>query len=717
LARGKAGTSRVDAVKEGTTLKHYELLSRLGEGGMGVVYRARDTRLGRTVALKILPADVAGDDERRRRFEREARLASAISHPGVATVYDFDQDGEVTFLTMELVKGRNLRELLQEGEIPMRRILECALQVAEAMAAAHREGVIHRDLKPENIVASDSGYFKVLDFGVARREAMTGPQEATATLLETLQQSTKEGALIGTVSYMSPEQIQGLPVETRSDIFSFGSLLYELISGEPPFRRNNDIATAHAIVYDPHDPLRVGRPEVSAGLEQVVGKCLAKSPDDRYQDAADLVEDLRTLHFSSLSGTRSGKRLIAAIGSPRRTGRWIAWGALALVVVLAGTLVAWQWSRKTGPGPGTSAPAVDLAGATPASAEARPRILVAPFENNTGDAEIDWLTRGLPEMLTTGLSRSEQLEVIATRHLDDLLALSGQGEAAKLDRSTATELARWAGANIVISGSIFKIGERYRIDAQGYDTATGTVSVAHKVEGGELLRLVDDLTAGVLRGLSVTPGKRGKMGMATTSSEDAFRLYVRGKSSLENLMFEDAARQFEDSLEADPEFALGRLRLAMSRLLAGETETAVEELEVAVRQADRMPNQDRLLALGLHAIFAENDLESGLGHLDDLARRYPRDKEAPVWRARAYVTLAGDQLEATRALRGAIQQDPNNLAAVAAMAEQLSGLGETEAAGAILREAARRNPAAQASLERLIARLAPPAGGASPRSE
>ena len=546
-------------MEQRSRIKHYEILSRLGQGGMGVVYQARDTRLGRVVALKTLHEELARDEERIRRFEREARIISTLSHPGIATLYDFDREGDVTYLAMEFVEGPTLRELLAAGPLPPDRALECAIQVAEALVAAHREGVVHRDLKPENIMVGESGYYKVLDFGVARVEPAPSAPETAPTRTPTLSWATRAGGIVGTVTYMSPEQALGEPVDGRSDLFSFGSLLYELLTGRPPFSGNNEIATAQAIVNETPQPMRSLRQEIPRGLELVVGKCLAKKPADRYQDAADLAADLQQLKLQSLSGTRSLQRLLAYRTSPDRRRRLRVGAAGAAVLVLAAALLIWAPWRGA-PDTASAAlprPARPPREAAPAEAAAvlpaaRPRVVVAFFENNSGDPAADWLSRGLPEMLTTDLSRFGDLEVIATQRLYDLLALAGRDPTQTLDRATASELARWAGAGIVISGAVFKAGNRYRIDAQAYDTARGTVAVAHKVEGEQLFEMVNELTAGLRRGLSVAAVEDAALQAATTSSEEAFRSYARGRTLYDGLRFEQAAEQFESGPRGRP---------------------------------------------------------------------------------------------------------------------------------------------------------------------
>jgi TolB-like protein/Tfp pilus assembly protein PilF/predicted Ser/Thr protein kinase len=687
-------------VEEPRNLKHYELLSRLGEGGMGVVYRARDTRLGREVALKMLPEGMAGSEERSRRFEREARIVSTLSHPGIATLYDFDSDGETRFLTMEFVRGSNLRELLGRGPMAISDLLDCAVQVSEALAAAHRSGVIHRDLKPENIMASESGYYKVLDFGVARLEE-SDQTEALSTQTPTRTWATRSGSLVGTVAYMSPEQIQGQPADARSDIFAMGSVLYELVTSRQAFQGPNDIAVAHAIVYEEPRSLRASRTDAPPGIELVIQKCLAKQPEQRYQAAEQLAEDLRTLRHTTLSGSRAAPDLLAGRPEPedrRAKLRLATWTTLAVCLLAA---MGWALWQRLGPptpeaasalAPLPAAAATDAASATVAGQ--RPRVVVAFFENNTGDDEAQWISRGLPEMITTDLSASEGLDVIATQRLHDLLAAAGQDPSRGLDRSTTAELARWAGADLVISGSVFKAGERYRIDAQAYDTGTGSVVTAYKSEGGDPFPLVSDLTAGLLRGLGVAASGAGQP--AVTRSGPAFQAFVRGKERFENLALDEANVELEAALEIDPGFALARLYLAKIAILDGETETAAQMLDQALARAEEMPEAPRLLARALEAFYVDRDEIAGERLIEELTRRFPQNGEFYAWWGRALVDLGRKPLAATRKLGEALRLDPNSILAITALAEQLTRLGQEEEARRLLAEARERSPVAAA---------------------
>jgi len=694
-------------VSDPTHVKHYEILSRLGEGGMGVVYRARDTRLGRTVALKMLSGEFGSDPERSQRFEREARIVSSLSHPGIATLFDFDTDDGAAFLTMELVEGPTLREVLEQGPMAIDKLLDCGAQVAAAITAAHERGIVHRDIKPENIMVTGSGFYKVLDFGVARIDEPTPQDDERLSKTQTpTRWLTRRGMLMGTVAYMSPEQVQGEIADPRSDIFALGSVLYELATGCSAFARGSEVATLHAIAYEEPKALRELRPEIPYGLALVIGKCLAKKQSDRYASAADLAADLALLQQQTHAGTGVIKEL-RAYRKPRRL--IASWWAIAVPAAIVLVALGW-WASKALPlagspvNVGPSAPAaIGGQAVLPVAAvpTAVPRVIVAFFENQTGDASTEWIASGLPEMLTTDLARSPELEVIATQRLHDLLARAGQDAAVTLDRSTTAELARWARADIVISGSVYKLGDRYRIDAQAYDVQTGTMVTALKVSGTELFEMVEELTAGLLAGL--TSGELATPSLqAVTQSEDAFRAFTEGKSFYANLRFDEAAGRFREAIEFDADFALPRLHLATSLFTTGDVEAGVAALTDGLANPDTLPEDDRLLAQGLDAYFREGDYGKGAELFGQLIERFPRNPEAYVWWGRVVSDFEGDPMEGIRHLRAALKIDRDYLPAVASLAGEMLRLGAVTESESLLRETADRCPTAADAIEALL---------------
>ncbi|MGE5278440.1 MAG: protein kinase domain-containing protein [Acidobacteriota bacterium] len=311
----------------GTRLGSYELTDALGAGGMGEVYRARDVRLGREVAVKVLPADAAGDGESRGRFEQEARAASALNHPNILTVYDIGDSGSGLFIAMEYVDGRTLRELLASGPLPTRRLLPIAAQIADGLAKAHESGIVHRDLKPENVMVNKDGFVKILDFGLAK---LAVPSAEGGSQLATMAgPGTRPGVVLGTVGYMSPEQASGQPVDFRSDQFALGAILYEMATGKRAFQRKTAVETLSAIIREEPEPIAVANATAPTPLRWIVERCLAKEPGDRYASTRDLARDLKQVldRISETSGESP------AIGKPKARRR-LGWAA-ALAALLA----------------------------------------------------------------------------------------------------------------------------------------------------------------------------------------------------------------------------------------------------------------------------------------------------------------------------------------------------------------------------------------------
>ncbi|HEY6051582.1 MAG TPA: serine/threonine-protein kinase, partial [Thermoanaerobaculia bacterium] len=283
------------ALSPGRRLGPYEILSSTGAGGMGEVYRARDSRLGRDVAIKVLPQDVAADAERLRRFEREARAASALNHPNIVTVHDVGVSGSTSYIAMEMVEGKSLRDLLLPGPLPVKKLLDVAAQIADGLAAAHEAGIVHRDLKPRNVIVTKQGHVKIVDFGLAKVAlpvpAAPGDSEGSTVGDPT----TATGEVVGTVEYMSPEQARGKSIDYRSDQFSFGTILYEMATGKRAFARGTPADTLVAVLQQEPEPLERIRPELPAPFRWITERCLAKAPEDRYSSTRDLARDLWTL--------------------------------------------------------------------------------------------------------------------------------------------------------------------------------------------------------------------------------------------------------------------------------------------------------------------------------------------------------------------------------------------------------------------------------------
>jgi Tol biopolymer transport system component/predicted Ser/Thr protein kinase len=332
----------------GRTILHYQILEKLGEGGMGVVYKARDTHLDRFVAIKVLPPERVADPERKRRFVQEAKAASALNHPNIVTIYDISSEGGVDFIAMEYVAGKTLDQLVGRKGLKLGETLKCGIQIADALARSHAAGIVHRDLKPSNVMVDEHGLVKVLDFGLAKLAEPTGPE------VETVTAGTAEGTILGTLAYMSPEQAEGKPVDARSDIFSFGSVLYEMVTGRRAFQRDSQASTLAAILREEPKPASQVGVEIPRDLEKVITRCLRKQPERRFQHMDDVKVALEELKEESDSGA-----LAATQPSPRRRRRRLTWAAAVLAVLAVISLGVWLLRSKT-EAPATALRAVPL---------------------------------------------------------------------------------------------------------------------------------------------------------------------------------------------------------------------------------------------------------------------------------------------------------------------------------------------------------------------
>jgi TolB-like protein/Flp pilus assembly protein TadD len=520
-----AATQRL-AVVRGMRLGPYEVEDLIGSGGMGEVYRARDTRLGRDVAIKVLPPAFAGDAERLKRFEREARAAAALNHPNVVTVHDVGAVEGAPYVVMERLEGETLRRRLgKEEPPPLSLVLDCAAQVARGLSAAHEKGIVHRDLKPENLFLTGDGRVKILDFGLAKLRpeqagVAVGPVGATTSLL------SEPGAVMGTVAYMSPEQIRGLPVDARTDIYALGNVLFELATGRRPFAEAQGPLLTDAILHQAPPSPRQLRPELPAGLDRVILKALEKEPERRYRSARELLLDLERL--SAPSGAT------AAAGRPLRRRRALIAVAGALVLALSGAAVSKL--RRAPPEP---APITSLA--------------VLPLQNFSTDPGQEVFVDGMTDALIAGLAQIRSLKVISRT------SVMQYKEASKPLPQIAQEL----GVEGIVEGSVTRSGGRVRITAQLIDARQDRHLWASQYERDvtDVLALQSEVVgaiAGEIRA-RLTPQEREHLGKVRPVDPAVYDATMRGRAVLEyatrEAEFRDAIRLFEAAAARDPGYA------------------------------------------------------------------------------------------------------------------------------------------------------------------
>ena len=645
----------------GRTIAHYRILEKLGEGGMGVVYKARDTHLDRPVALKVLPPEKVADPERKRRFVQEAKAASALNHANIITIHDIASEGGRDFIVMEYVAGKTLEELIGRKGLKLNETLNYSLQIADALVKAHAAGIVHRDLKPANVMVTGDGLVKVLDFGLAKLTEPIGPEA------ETLTARTAEGAIVGTVAYMSPEQAEGKPVDSRSDIFSFGVLLYEMVTGRRAFERESKLSTLSAILREEPKPLGG---DVPAELDKIVSRCLRKDPNRRSQHMGDVKVALEDLREESVSAKLAAP---AAAGARRRP--WL-WGAPVLAVLVAA--LAWwglsAWRQRV---------------SERATAGRIESLAVLPLANLSGDPAQDYFADGMTEALISDLAQIGALRVISRTSVMQF----------KGTRKALPEIARELKVDAVLEGSVLRAGNRVRISAQLIEGATDRHLWAQNYERDltDVLALQGEVARAVASQIQVrlTPQEQTRRAKARPVKPEAYEYYLRGihlqTGSRSNL--QDAIRMLERAVEIDPGFAVAYADLAQSYVamfffFAPEQQAQWEfKAHAAVDKALALDPDvaEAHVARGRLLWTPSNRFphEKALREFRRALALKPNSSEAHAWLAVVY-NHVGLLEEGLRHARQALAIDPAHVIARGQEAMALLGLGRYEETLSIL---------------------------------
>ena len=646
----------------GMRFGRYALLSRLGAGGMGEVWRARDHDLHRDVAVKFLPEKFAADPNRFGRFTQEALAASKLTHPNIVTIHEVGQASGLHYIVMELVEGETLREILlaqRERALPVRRLLDIGAQVAEGLAKAHGAGIVHRDLKPENVMVTSDGFVKILDFGLAKLRA-EGPGEkeqgfdsAAPTWPESPSPQTAVGAVLGTAGYMSPEQARGRPVDYRSDQFTLGAILYEMATGRQAFRRETTAQTIAAIIEDPPEPLASLSPGLPAPVRWLIERCLAKDPAERYASTLDLARELRTVreHLTDSASSHD-----APSGERSSSARRASPGVLAALVLLA----------ALGVGAGALVLSPSLRDRLVVALKLRPvprekGIAVLPFRAASPEPGDRHRADGLAETLAARLSQLERFHGSLWVVPASEVRQSGVGSA---------EAARRAfGVTLVVTGSLQRLGDRLRLTASLVDALDlrQLRSLGPTEYAADDLSLQDQLAAEVARmlDLALSPAEEEALRSGGTTVGAAYPLYLEARGHLQRYdqteSLERAVSLFQQALQRDPEYALAYAGLAEAQWLLYRQSRGSERVDLAKRACERALKLNDLLApvhvtLGIiHA--GTGQAEKALADFDRALALDPADADALRAKARAYEAL-GRPGDAEAALRKAVELHP-----------------------------------------------------------
>ncbi len=629
-------------------ISHYKILGELGRGGMGVVYRARDLKLKREVALKILPEKDLADPQTRLRFNQEAQSAAALKHPNIAVVYEIDESEGVTFIAMELVEGKRLRDLVRDEGLTLDRSLRLAAEIAEGLSHAHKRGIVHRDLKPNNILITDEGHVKIIDFGLAK--LMEPLVEAGSDLLRGAPE-TASGVLVGTLSYMSPEQARGDAIDHRSDIFSFGTVFCEMLTGSSPFQRAKAVDTLAAILKDPTPRLEeslAGRGTFLPELQHIVDRCLAKRPSERYESMEVVASDLssairisetgRQAPSRSLAGTRAGHS--ESINVPRR---FVRAGALAAAGLAAAATIWIVWLAL--------ATRDDLGVARLET----PLIAVGPFENLTGDADLGWLDLGLSNLVRDKLAQSRQLITVSKPRWESIRRNSSDDDA--LHRA-ATE----TGIDYVLSGELLPSPGGLVLTARLSDLNRGTDNFAYSFEDltpEQVLARADGIASLAKQGVGVPPEETVDSFAADVALDNigAYQSYVSGLEFFQKFEYEKAEQAFRLALEFAPDFAIASYRLAHLYAATGRRELARSTMHAIPGDA-KLTRRERLYIDAARALFDE-DPPGAIAAYETLLVEFPYDVEGRQFLAEAYYLSYQDE-KAIEELRKLGAQEPEN---------------------------------------------------------
>jgi len=578
----------------GKTISHYKILEKLGEGGMGIVYKAQDLKLKRKVALKFLPPDLTRNKEAKKRFIQEAQAASALDHNNICNIYEIGEtEDDQIFIAMACYEGKTLKQKIEHGPLKVEEAVDIAVQITQGLSKAHEKDIVHRDIKPANIFITNDGIAKILDFGLAKLSGQA--------------RLTKTRTTVGTVAYMSPEQTKGEEVDTRTDIWSLGVVLYEMLTVRLPFEGEYEQSVIYSIINTNPKSARDVNSSIPEDLDMIVNRCLQKDPKDRYRNASELISDLEKQKGQIITGNTYVRRKLPSIS---RKLIWISGSViLTLVAALVVFLVLKPFGKKM----------------KEISIQDMPSIAVMYFEDATGDEQTRWLSNGLPNMLITSLEQSPQLRVIGYQRLYDILKQLGKENIQRIDKTIATEIAKKANAKTMLLGSIFKWGNLIQVDYQLQDVVNGDLVFASKITGENPLTIADNLALEVRKHLETSHriAEVSKVTDVTTHSIEAYRYYLQGKDLANKSNWKDSWKNYSKAIQLDSTFATTFLQMSDIATNVGKSESVADSLlSKAVEYAYKISERERLYIYARDA-YRRGKNNQARSFVDQLIKKYP----------------------------------------------------------------------------------------------